>query len=121
MVVVLGIAAKAITPQSTEASTEAKISSLIDGLETMRANLDLYRAHHGACPPCDSFAGFEAALTTKTGKYCPYVDRIPENPFNDLNTVRFDGEPAGAGLAGWRLDTTTGRLQADNNIAHAAL
>ena len=121
MAVVLGIAARAITPQSAEAQTEANICILIDGLETMRANLDLYRAHHGGCPPSDSFAGFEAALTTRTGRYGPYIDRIPANPFNNLNTVRFDGEPAGAGLAGWRFDIKTGRFQADNDVAHAAL
>jgi hypothetical protein len=35
------------------------------------------------------------------------------NPFNGLNTVRFDGEPAGADKAGWRLDSETGKFQAD--------
>ena len=122
MAFVLGIAAKLVSPQSAEASTEAKTCCLVDCLEAMRTVLDLYRIHHEDCfPPSDSFAGFAIALTTKAGKFVPYVERIPVNPFNSLNTVRFDGEPAGAGKAGWRLDTNTGLFQADNDVAHAAL
>lgn len=121
--VVLGVAARVIAPQFTEASNkEAKVSELVDGLEAMRAQLDFYRVQHGDCfPPVDSFASFETAITTKAGQYGPYVKRIPTNPFNGLKTVRFDGEPAGAGKAGWRLDTKTGMFQADNDAAYAAL
>jgi hypothetical protein len=60
-------------------------------------------------------------MTTKVGRYGPYVKRIPTNPLNNLNTVRFDGEPAGAGIAGWRLDTETGLFQADDSTAYAGL
>jgi len=88
----------------------------------MRAQLDLYRAQHGEyLPDCDSFAGFKIAMTTRVGRYGPYVKEIPINPFNDLNVVRFDGEPAGAGTAGWRLDTGSCLFQADNDAAHARL
>jgi type II secretory pathway pseudopilin PulG len=121
--VVLGIAGRMIAPQFTEAAGETKkISGLIDGLEQMRAQLDLYRAHHKDCLPLtDSFEGFEAAMTTRSGRYGPYVGKIPVNPFNGLETVRFDGEPAGAGKAGWRLDTKSGLFQADNDVSYAAL
>jgi len=122
MAVILGIVARTIEPQLSEASVEAKVCDLVDGLETMRAQLDLYRAHHKGCfPPTDSFAFFESFMTRKIGNYGPYVKKIPVNPFNNLNTVRFDGEPAGAGKAGWRLDTKTGQFQADNSAAHTAL
>ena len=120
--VAFGVAARTIAPQFTEASNEAKVSELVDGLEAMRAQLDLYRAQHGDClPPTDSFVSFEIAMTTKAGQYGPYVKKIPTNPFNDLKTVRFDGEPAGTGKAGWRLDTESGLFQADNDVAYAAL
>ncbi|MFZ0033728.1 MAG: hypothetical protein WAK60_01895 [Sedimentisphaerales bacterium] len=121
--IVLGVAGRMIAPQFTEASNEGtKVSELIDGLEAMRAHLDLYRAHHGGIlPPAESFASFETAMTTKSGQYSPHVKKIPTNPFNGLKVVRFDGEPAGAGRAGWRLDTKTGLFQADNDAAHAAL
>jgi len=120
--VVLGIFAIRVVPQVTQASPESRICGLIDGLEQMRAQLDVYRAQHeGRFPDVGSFAAFESAMTTKIGKYGPYVSRIPVNPFNNLNTVRFDGEPAGVGIAGWRLDTKNGLLQADDSTAHAGL
>ena len=122
MAVILGLVARTIAPRFTEASAETKVSKLIDGLEVMRAQLDLYRVQHGDClPPADSFESFEAAMTKKAGQYGPYIKKIPTNPFNDLNTVRFDGEPAGANKAGWRLDTESGLFQADNEAAYAAL
>lgn len=121
--VVLGVAGKMITPQFTEASSEeAKVSELVDGLEVMRAQIDLYRVQHrDIFPPIDSSASFETAMTTKIGQYGPYIERIPTNPFNGLKTVRFDGESAGACKAGWRFDTKTGSFQADNDVACAAL
>lgn len=88
----------------------------------MRVQLDLYRAQHDeSYPPCDSFKSFKTAMTSKTGRYGSYVKRIPVNPFNNLSTVRFDGERAGAGIAGWRFDTQSGLFQADNSGAYASL
>lgn len=119
---VLGLVGKAVSPQFAGASAEKKVSMLLDGLQLMRAHLDLYRAQHGdSLPPTDSLAGFQAAMTRRAGQFGPYVDDIPANPFNGLNTVRFNGEPAGADKAGWRLDTRTGLFQADNDVAYAAL
>lgn len=120
--VVLSVVAMTAGPKFTKASAESKVSDLIEGLERMRIRLDLYRAQHeDSFPPSDSFESFEAAMTTKVGKYGPYVKKIPVNPFNNLNTVRFDGESAGAGKAGWRLDTQTGLFQADNSPVYAGL
>ncbi len=115
MVIILGLVARAVVPQFVEADPKVKICELIEGLERMRAELDLYRAEHrGELPPADTFASFETAMTTKVGQYGPYIKAIPTNPFSGLKTVRFDGEPAGAGKAGWRFDTKTGLFQADN-------
>ena len=120
--VVLGVIGMRVVPQFVEAGPESQISDLIDGLQEMRSQLDLYRAQHaGSLPDVSSCACFEAAMTKKTGRCGPYVRKIPINPFNALNTVRFDGEPAGAGTAGWRLDTETGVFKADDSAEHAGL
>ena len=119
---VLSVVTMTVVPKFIEASLESKTSDLIDGLQEMRAQLDLYRAQHeNSLPPIDSFESFKTAMTTKTGQYGPYVAKVPVNPFNNLNTVRFDGEPAGAGKAGWRFDTKTGLFQADDHAEHAGL
>ena len=120
--VVLGVVAIKVVPQFTQASRESKISKLMDRLQEMRSQLDLYKAQHeDNLPPTDSFESFKAGLTTKIGQHGPYIRKIPVNPFNNLATVRFDGQPAGSGAAGWRLDTKTGLFRADDSAIHARL
>jgi len=119
---VLGLLAKMAGPQSGQASIKSNTTELIESLVKVRASLDLYCAEHdGRFPSTSSSAEFVKALTQRLGQYGPYIGRIPDNPFNGLNTVRFDGEPAGADTAGWRLDTQTGIFQADNDPAYSAL
>ncbi len=119
---VLSVVTMTVVPKFIGASPESKTSDLIDGLQEMRSQLDLYRAQHeNSLPPVDSFESFKTAMTTNIGQCGPYVEKVPVNPFNNLNTVRFDGVPAGAGKAGWRVDTETGLFQADNNAAYAGL
>jgi len=119
---VLSVVTMTVVPKFIKASPESRTSDLIDGLQEMRSQLDLYRAQHeNSLPPVDSFENFKTAMTTKIGQCGPYVEKVPVNPFNNLNTVRFDGEPAGAGKAGWRVDTETGLLQADNHAEYAGL
>jgi len=118
----LSVVTMTVVPKFIVASPESKTSDLIDGLQEMRSQLDLYRAQHeNSLPPVDSFESFKTAMTTKIGQYGPYVEKVPVNPFNNLNTIRFDGEPAGVGKAGWRFDTKTGLFQADNHAAYAGL
>ncbi len=121
-VIILGILARTVAPQFVKAKSKAKVCELAEGLEVMRAHLDWYRGEHGNClPPTSSFMSFERAMTQKAGEYAPHIVEMPVNPFNGLRAVRFDGEAAGAGLAGWRLDTESGLFQADNDCVHAAL
>ena len=121
-VIILGLVARTVAPQFVEAKSKAKVCELAEGLEVMRAHLDWYRGEHGNClPPTSSFLSFERAMMQKAGAYDPHIVGIPVNPFNGLRTVRFDGVAAGAGLAGWRLDTKSGLFQADNDCVHAAL
>lgn len=120
--VVLGLVGMTAYPKFIKAGGESRTGELIDGLQTVRAQLALYRVHHeDLYPPTYSFEGFKNAMTTQIGQFGPYVRKIPVNPCNGLDTVRFDGEPAGANQAGWRFDTKTGLFQADNNTAYAAL
>ncbi|MHC4132609.1 MAG: hypothetical protein ACYSSP_06680 [Planctomycetota bacterium] len=109
-------------PQIIKASEEVKLSRLIESLELMRSRLDVYRSEHDwSLPPSDSYEAFEAALIKKKGQKGPYIDEMPKNPFNGLRSVRFDGEPAGCGMAGWRLDTKNGDFFADNDLSYAGL
>ena len=133
VVVILGILAAIVIPQFTEASTEAKTSSLCTDLQTVRSQIELYKIQHNDNLPGvangthTAGAGFDGSMTAKTdiygeagSDYGPYLQKIPTNPFNDLNTVRLGGAAAGANTDGWRFDTTSGAFQADDSAAHAA-
>lgn len=122
IIVVLGIIGIVLSPIISEASSNSDTSILVERLQQIRSHLDLYKAYcDDKLPPCDSFSNFESVMTTVIGCYSSYLKKIPANPFNGLNTIRFDGAPAGTGEAGWRLDTRTGHFQADNDVAYASL
>jgi len=122
VVFAIGLLANTIGPVSSQAAIERNTHKLIGELVKMRANLQLYRVHHkGLYPPTNSFANFQVELRTKDKSNAWYIKKIPTNPFNGLNTVRFDKEPAGANKAGWKFDAETGDFQADNDPAYSAL
>jgi general secretion pathway protein G len=103
VVVILGILAAIVIPQFTEASTEAKLSSLVSDLQTIRSQIELYKIQHDDLLPGQAAAGdaitlgntaagqFEFDLTNPVaynGKtYGPYLQKIPTNQFTNSSTV----------------------------------
>lgn len=139
VVVILGILAAIVIPQFTEASTEAKTSSLCTDLQTMRSQIELYKIQHDDNLPGVASgthlagADFEAALTGQTDlfgnvgtDYGPYIQKIPSNQFSDVaiaDTVRTEAgaSTAGTAVAGWVFNTDTGGFHADDTAVHAGL
>ncbi len=128
VVVILGILAAIVIPQFTSASVEAKESALMSNIQSMRSQIELYKIQHNDDLPGQGTASFVDAMTGQTDvagapgtDYGPYVQKIPTNQFNDLDTIREDMAAAGAGTHGWHFDTTTGQFHADDSPAHAAL
>ena len=124
VVVILGILAAIVIPQFTDASTEAKLSSLCTDLQTVRGQIELYKIQHNDIPP--SFAAFVAQMTAQTEidgtagtTYGPYLQKIPINPFTDSDALSNDGAPAVGG--GWEYTEATGAFHADDTAAHALL
>ncbi len=130
VVVILGILAAIVIPQFIDASTQAQESSLAADLQTLRSQIELYKVQHKDQYPDQAPVGFLAALTTQTdrdgnayvagvspsGPYGPYMRKVAQNSFNDLDTVRMDGAAAGANTDGWRYDTTTANIQPDDDF-----
>jgi general secretion pathway protein G len=128
VVVILGILAAIVIPQFTEASTEAKVSSLCSDLQTTRSQIELYKVQHNDDLPGAGGATFTQALTgytdvdgdvwvegTSTGtKYGVYLQQMPTNPFNQLATITENGT-IGDSSAGWEFNTTTGAFNADDD------
>ncbi len=128
VVVILGILAAIVIPQFTDASTEAKNSSLCSDLQTVRSQIQLYKIQHNDIPPV--FATFEAQMTqysdvngstqdTNDVDYCygPYLQKIPTNPFTNSSTITNDGGVTVDG--GW--DYVNGSFHADDTAEHLAL
>jgi len=127
VVVILGILAAIVIPQFTEASTEAKESSLCTDLQTMRSQIELYKIQHNDALPSAGTAGFVAAMTGQTDiagavgtDYGPYIQKIPTNQFTDDATITENGT-LGDDSGGWEFNTTTGAFHADDTAAHALL
>jgi len=142
VVVILGILAAIVIPQFTEASSEAKLSSMVTDLQSVRSQIQLYKINHndnlpgvangthtGAAGFVNSLIGKtdvfgNALLITDTTGYGPYLQRIPTNQFVDSNVVGL-GNTAGAlpgvvtdGSQGWFFDQDTGSFWATSDAAH---
>jgi general secretion pathway protein G len=120
VVVILGILAAIVIPQFSQASTEAKLNSLMSNLQSMRSQIELYKVQHNDNPP--ELTGIQADVTIigsgqLTGKtdingdpgtdFGPYLQRIPNNPFTGSNTV--GGFNSGSD---WEYNETTGQIRA---------
>jgi general secretion pathway protein G len=136
VVVILGILAAIVVPQFTEASGEAKEARLLQDLQSVRSQLELYKLQHAGELPGAGTASIVEALTGMTdiegallpagtapgvGVYGPYLQKIPGNPFIAAGTANdtieagaVDGVPGG-GDNGWFLNTVTGAFYADDD------
>jgi len=112
VVIILGILAAIVIPQFTNASQDARESSLLSQLQTLRSQIELYKLQHldklpnlvGASPAC------WVPLTTKTDNagvasnapdaFGPYMQSAPSNPVNSMSNVT-DGD---SGLAAAAAD-----------------
>lgn len=137
VVVILGILAAIVIPQFSNASTEAKVNSLMSNLQSMRSQISLYKIQHNDDPPtlvgiqADAADAGTGQLTGKTtqggtvddaaGTCGPYLQSIPRNPFvdGDVTVAATDG----AGVH-WVYDESDGSIIAgtggDTNLAYLA-
>ncbi len=132
VVAVISVLAIGLMPKlSMGGNSDSKISTLCSRLQKVRAQISVYRVQHlDRVPGGTKDVSFEQAMTNETdvegnlvdGGGCgPYMEEIPENPFNDSSAVRIGGEAAGANTHGWRYDTKTDSFQADSSKPHAQL
>lgn len=141
VVVILGILAAIVIPQFTGASTEAKESSLVSNLQSMRSQVELYKIQHNDLLPgetLDSGTGditpatavsFVNAMCLKTDQYGnvgvlaihrfgPYMKRIPVNPFSNATAITVAGlaeDGASVGASG-SIMTTGGSVSGWNFV-----
>jgi general secretion pathway protein G len=133
VVVILGILAATVLPQFTRADGDAKETALMQNLQTLRGQIELYKLQHVSQYPAagtsdskifhDSLMlssdsdGTTGAVGTKPfGPY--FVGDLPTNPYNgkrDVMVVTAATLPASDDSTGWIYSSKSGLLKA--NIA----
>ncbi len=123
VVVIMAVLAATIIPQFSSSTKDAQESAAKFNANTMRSQIELYKAHHlGKYPSLDNLAAQLTQATNATGAtgtpgtdypYGPYLEAIPTNPFNGLNTVVAGTGGPGTG-AGWQYDASTGGFWPDH-------
>ncbi len=133
VVIILGILAAVVIPQFSDASTDARFSSLQTNLQTIRGQLELYKhQHNGKLPELTTFVDQMTKKTnadgtvSPTGKFGPYLQRIPSNPFTVGGTGNDVTKTAAAVNKAWYYDEDTGEFKANdsgttNGVAHDSL
>jgi general secretion pathway protein G len=140
VVVILGILAAIVIPQFTEASGEAKESRLMQDLQSVRAQIELYKLNHnGDLPGSNAGTTWVQAMTgytdqygaidangPGTGVYGPYLQKVPTNPYvptgvagDSVNegTASTNAQGPGDDTSGWYFNTSGGFFHA-NDSAH---
>jgi type II secretion system protein G len=124
VVIILGILAAVVIPQFSDASNDARLSSLQENLASIRKQIDLYKHHHQGNYP--AVATFSDQMTKKTdadgtvnaaGKYGPYLKSIPTNPFTVGGTGNDVTNTAAAANKAWYYDAATGEFKANDGGA----
>ena len=126
VVVIMAILAATIIPQFSDSTRDAKVSTTTFNLHTLRSQIELYKTQHNGLSPGATLV--ELTLSTDvdgdqgTGPnfpYGPYIREIPENPFNNSNSITvITNDPAASGdvtgTGGWLFNTTTGGIWIDH-------
>jgi general secretion pathway protein G len=130
VVIILGILAAIVIPQFTNASQDARKSSLTSQLQTIRSQVELYKLQHlDELPPGFALTSGEqwAEMIVKTDenhdigtaaehRFGPYLQAPPVNPLNGFSKLFVAtsdvtlGGASGATDAGWVLNSTNGKI-----------
>jgi len=143
VVSILGILAAIALPHFQDHQQQAKHAAAKDILRTVRSQIELYKLHHNGLAPGyvntagatvamlrDQLIGTSAANGMASSAkipagiyiYGPYLDRMPVNPFNKLDTISYvpaatDFAAAANNASGWlyKKETAEFRLNKSGN------
>jgi general secretion pathway protein G len=100
VVIILGILAAIVIPQFTNASQDARRSSLASTVQTLRSQIELYKLQHGDTLPDLVTDWTPFTGTTQYGSpaknFGPYMQNAPENQLMESTAVK-DGTAYAAG------------------------
>jgi general secretion pathway protein G len=123
VVVIMAILAATIIPQFTDSTKDAKSSTSLFNLHTLRSQIEMYKAQHEGRLPSGTLVELTSRTNTSgtigtnaaTFPYGPYLKELPDNPFTKSNTVKaITTDPAAVSdvttTHGWIYSTSSGGL-----------
>lgn len=119
VIVIIAVLAAAIIPQFSDSTQEARLSTARFNLQTLRGQLEVYRAQHaGEYPDTLSKLSVETNIdhtTSGTPTLGPYCFEIPSDGVTDSAAVATStADPIGTitgTTGGWIYNATTGELR----------
>lgn len=118
VVVILAILAAAVVPQFSSSTQDAKVSTSVFNLQTLRAQVQVYKAQHNGVYP-DTLAKLTIATARDGGtpsgndSYGPYLLEVPECPIvgsADVAAASSATPAVIAGGAGWAYHSASGTI-----------
>ena len=128
VVTIIGILAAVTIPVFSTASDDSKLGNLKTNLQTIRAQIELYKMQHNETYPTSATTfvnqmtlasksdGTTAAIGTAGFNLGPYLQSIPNNPYTDTNTVG----TGGVGSSAWYYNGSTGQFRANHDAAYTS-
>jgi len=123
VVAVLGILAAIVVPQVQDYSTQAREAVAKDSLALLRGAIELYTAKHDDVPP--GYKDDDVTMLPRAIDFYRqlilenrYLSEMPENPFNNLDTVKIISNAAtfpatSIGGFGWVYQPATKTIALD--------
>jgi prepilin-type N-terminal cleavage/methylation domain-containing protein len=111
VVIIMAVLAATIIPQFSDSTSDAKQSALEFNVHTLRSQIELYKIHGGSYP--DTVADL---ISVTADGYGPYIDAVPENPFNgSSDEAAVSSVPTGPNASGegWLYMKSTGQVWAN--------
>jgi type II secretory pathway pseudopilin PulG len=126
---IVGVLAAIAIPRVSAGGDNARASGLAASVRTLQYAVDLYAAEHvNRGPTVDpdgsvSTSGLATALRLMRqtddfgnlgGIFGPYLRNWPTNPYNGKRSIRVDGPAAGTNVDGWRISSSTLKIEPDH-------
>ncbi len=130
VILTTGIVAAIAIPRLGGAADRARDSTMVGSAAQLQRAVELYTAEHADLNPVTEPDGSTttsgATLVFRLmrftddhgnvgagGPFGPYLRSWPTNLYNNRQSIRIDGAPAGANTHGWRIDSGTLKVEAD--------
>lgn len=127
VVVIMAVLAATVVPQFTDATADAKTNTAMFNLNTLRSQIELYKAQHDGNHPTSlslltQATNIDHSTSGGSQPFGPYMQSVPENTVNgatdvaDISTATAaSGDVTASNAGGWIYSTLSGGIWLDHD------